>query len=74
VDLSVLDASLGSPPKKPATGAPGALPEEGGEVEPEAGEVAMQDYLDAQAAGDAAGAWSAFKSMVALCGGPMSEE
>lgn len=62
--MSALDAALGAGPvKKPA--APGAPPEA---VEPEAGEVAMQDYLDAQAAGDAAGAWAAFKSLVSLAG------
>jgi hypothetical protein len=76
MDMSALDAALGAGPMKKHAGPIGAAPPMGepdGD-EPEAGEVAMQEYMDAQTAGDAAGAWSAFKSMVALAGGPMSEE
>jgi len=53
--------------KKPASGAmPGLEEEEGAEDDAEL-ETAAQEFLDAQAAGDAAGLAAAFKAMHAIC-------
>ena len=70
MDLSVLGSISGS--SKPTGG--GGLPDEE-EAGGSSGEVVMQEYLDAQATGDIAGAWAAFQSMVALAqSAPVPEE
>jgi hypothetical protein len=70
---------LGTGAKKSIAASLGAMPPKAGAMEePDDGDdmggaAAMQDFMDAQKAGDAAGAFSAFKSMVALCGAPSYE-
>jgi hypothetical protein len=55
-----LAAALGAGPGKKAPPAPAPEPSD-------EGVAAMQEFLDAQAAGDAEGAWAAFKAMHAIC-------
>lgn len=63
-----LGEALGLGSKKPK---PGAAPmpgeEEEGGTDDADGEMAAQELLDAQAAGDAPGVWAAYKAMHAIC-------